>query len=37
MTNNDGASLAGHGAGLAILGTWAVLSFVLAVKRFRGV
>ncbi len=34
---NDGATLAGHGAGLAILGAWAVLSFVLAVKRFRWV
>lgn len=34
---NDGASLAGHGAGLAILGAWAVLSFILAVKRFRWV
>jgi ABC-2 type transport system permease protein len=34
---NDGATLAGHGAGLAIVATWAVLSFVLAVKRFRWV
>ena len=34
---NDGATLAGHGAGFAILGAWAVLSFVLAVKRFRWV
>jgi ABC-2 type transport system permease protein len=34
---NDGATLAGHGAGLAILGTWAVLSFLLAVRRFRWV
>ncbi len=34
---NDGATLAGHGVGLAILGSWAVLSFVLAVKRFRWV
>ena len=34
---NDGATLAGHGAGLAILGAWAVLSFYLAVKRFRWV
>jgi ABC-2 type transport system permease protein len=34
---NDGATLAGHGVGLAILGAWAVLSFVLAVKRFRWV
>ena len=34
---NDGATLAGHGAGLAILGGWAVLSFAFAVKRFRWV
>jgi ABC-2 type transport system permease protein len=34
---NDGATLAGHGTGLAILATWAVLSFLLAVKRFRWV
>ncbi len=34
---NDGATLAGHGTGLAILGVWAVLCFVLAVKRFRWV
>src|SRR6476659_2269225 len=34
---NDGATLAVHGAGLAILGGWAVLSFALAVKRFRWV
>jgi ABC-2 type transport system permease protein len=34
---NDGASLAGHGTGLTILATWAVLSFILAVKRFRWV
>lgn len=34
---NDGASLAGNGTGLAILGGWAVLSFVFAVKRFRWV
>jgi ABC-2 type transport system permease protein len=34
---NDGATLAGHGTGLAIIGTWAVLSFILAVKRFRWV
>jgi len=32
---NDGATLAGHAAGLAILAGWAVLSFLLAVKRFR--
>jgi ABC-2 type transport system permease protein len=34
---NDGATLAGHGVGLAILGAWAMLSFVLAVRRFRWV
>jgi ABC-2 type transport system permease protein len=34
---NDGGTLSGHGASLAILGGWAVLSFVLAVKRFRWV
>jgi ABC-2 type transport system permease protein len=34
---NDGASLAGHGAGLGVLAVWAVLSFALAVKRFRWV
>ena len=34
---NDGATLAGHALGLLILGTWAVLCFVLAVKRFRWV
>lgn len=34
---NDGGTLSGHGAGLAILGAWAVLSFILAVKRFRWV
>lgn len=34
---NDGATLAGHGTGLAIMGTWALLSFILAVKRFRWV
>ena len=34
---NDGATLAGHGAGLAILGAWAALSFALAVRRFRWV
>ena len=32
---NDGASLAGHGAGLAVLAGWAMLSFAVAVKRFR--
>jgi ABC-type multidrug transport system permease subunit len=34
---NDGATLAGHGTGLAIMATWALLSFILAVKRFRWV
>ncbi len=34
---NDGATLAGHGAGLAVLAGWAILAFVLAVKRFRWV
>ncbi len=34
---NDGATLAGHTPGLIILGVWAALSFVLAVKRFRWV
>jgi ABC-2 type transport system permease protein len=34
---NDGATLAGHGTGMAIIGVWALLSFVLAVKRFRWV
>jgi len=34
---NDGATLAGQGAGLAVIGTWGILSFVLAVKRFRWV
>jgi ABC-2 type transport system permease protein len=34
---NDGATLAGHGTGLTILGVWAILSFILAVKRFRWV
>jgi ABC-2 type transport system permease protein len=34
---NDGATLAGHGVGLAILGSWAILMFALAVKRFRWV
>lgn len=32
---NDGATLAGHGLGLAIVGIWALLAFGLAVKRFR--
>ena len=34
---NDGATLAGHGTGMAIIGVWAVLCFILAVKRFRWV
>ncbi|HLN58330.1 MAG TPA: ABC transporter permease [Thermoanaerobaculia bacterium] len=34
---NDGSTLAGHGAGLAVLGAWAALSFVLAVRCFRWV
>jgi ABC-2 type transport system permease protein len=32
---NDGATLAGHGSGLAILAGWALLCFVIAVRRFR--
>jgi ABC-type multidrug transport system permease subunit len=32
---NDGAGLAGHGLGLAILGAWATGAFLLAVKKFR--
>ena len=34
---NDGATLAGHGVGLAILGAWGVSAFFFAVKRFRWV
>jgi ABC-2 type transport system permease protein len=34
---NDGASLVGHGLGLAILAVWAVACFAIAVKRFRWV
>jgi len=34
---NDGSSLEGQGIGIAIVATWAVLSFLLAVKRFRWV
>ena len=34
---NDGTTLSGHGTGLAILGAWAVLSFAVALKRFRWV
>ncbi len=32
---NDGASLAGHGLGLMIVGAWALAAFFLAVRRFR--
>lgn len=32
---NDGASLSGHGPGLAILGVWVIGAFLLAVKKFR--
>ena len=32
---NDGASLAGHGLGLAIVGAWALAAFLHAVRRFR--
>ena len=32
---NDGGSLAGHGAGLAIVAAWGCAAFLLAVKRFR--
>jgi hypothetical protein len=32
---NDGASLAGHGLGLMIVGAWALAAFILAVRRFR--
>lgn len=34
---NDGASLAGHTAGLAVIGAWAVVSFAFAVRRFKWV
>jgi ABC-type polysaccharide/polyol phosphate export permease len=34
---NDGATLAGHAAGLTIVAAWAMLSFAFAVKRFRWV
>lgn len=34
---NDGATLAGHAVGLAVVCAWAVLSFVVAVRRFRWV
>jgi len=32
---NDGAGLAGHGLGLAIVCAWALCAFLLALKRFR--
>lgn len=32
---NDGAGLAGHGLGLAIVLAWGLAAFVLAVRRFR--
>ncbi len=32
---NDGASLAGHGLGLAVVAAWGVIAFSVAVKRFR--
>ncbi|HET7451868.1 MAG TPA: ABC transporter permease, partial [Thermoanaerobaculia bacterium] len=34
---NDGATLAGHGVGLAILAAWGTAAFFFAVKRFRWV
>jgi ABC transporter DrrB family efflux protein len=34
---NDGDTLQGHAAGLAILAAWAALSFLFAVKRFKWV
>jgi ABC transporter DrrB family efflux protein len=34
---NDGATLSGEGAGLAVLAAWALLSFAVASKRFRWV
>jgi ABC-2 type transport system permease protein len=34
---NDGASLAGHVAGLAIIAGWTIVCFIIAVKRFRWV
>src|SRR3984893_12145376 len=34
---NDGATLAGQGAGLMVVGVWGAASFALAVKRFRWV
>lgn len=32
---NDGATLAGHGAALVLVGAWAVAAFLIAVRRFR--
>jgi ABC-2 type transport system permease protein len=32
---NDGASLAGHGVGLAIVAAWGLTAFGLALRRFR--
>jgi ABC-2 type transport system permease protein len=34
---NDGASLAGHLTGLIIIAAWALVCFIIAVKRFRWV
>jgi ABC-type multidrug transport system permease subunit len=34
---NDGATLAGHALGLIVLGAWAAVCFVLAVRKFRWV
>jgi ABC-2 type transport system permease protein len=34
---NDGASLAGHMSGIAIIAAWALMCFMIAVKRFRWV
>jgi ABC-2 type transport system permease protein len=34
---NDGGTLSGQGTGLAIVGAWALLSFMVALKRFRWV
>jgi len=31
---NDGASLAGHGPGLAVVALWTLGSFLVAVKKF---
>ena len=32
---NDGAGLAGHGLGLAVVAAWGVIAFSVAVRRFR--